>query len=238
MSAPGAIPPSGLGTRPMRTTALILDMDGTMVDSMPAHARSWELFGQKHKVAMGVDEILRRTTGRNGAECIREVFGPDVPEDRAWELIGEKEALYRELFARDPRVVPGVQAFTEAARARGLKIAVASGGDKHNIAFALRNLALAHAPDALVGGDEGLPGKPDPALFLEAARRCGAAPAGCIVFEDAPFGIEAAGRAGMRAVAICTTHAPAELAGPHVLAQVRDFEELINARFLENLDAA
>jgi beta-phosphoglucomutase-like phosphatase (HAD superfamily) len=92
-------------------------------------------------------------------------------------------------------------------------------------------------PHAVVGGDEGLPGKPDPAIFLEAARRVGARSAECIVFEDAPLGIEAARRAGMRAVAICSTHGAAELAGPHVLAQVRDFEELITTNFLESLDA-
>ena len=85
---------------------------------------------------------------------------------------------------------------------------------------------------------EGLPGKPEPALFLEAARRIGIPPERCIVFEDAPFGIEAAGRAGMRAVAICTTHSPEQLAGPHVVAHARDFHELTTKNFLETIDAA
>jgi beta-phosphoglucomutase-like phosphatase (HAD superfamily) len=57
------------------------------------------------------------------------------------------------------------------------------------------------------------------------------------VFEDTPFGIEAARRAGMRAVAICSSHQPDELAGPHVLASVRDFEELMKNNFLEHLHA-
>jgi beta-phosphoglucomutase-like phosphatase (HAD superfamily) len=65
----------------------------------------------------------------------------------------------------------------------------------------------------------------------------GIAPAECIVFEDAPFGIEAAKRAGMRAVAICSTHKADELAGPHVLAQVRDYEQLMTSNFLESLHA-
>jgi beta-phosphoglucomutase-like phosphatase (HAD superfamily) len=60
----------------------------------------------------------------------------------------------------------------------------------------------------------------------------------CIVFEDAPFGIEAARRAGMLAVAVCTTHTPAQLAGPHVVASVRDYTELLNSKFLENLHVA
>jgi len=221
----------------MKTRALVFDMDGTMVDSMPAHARAWEQFARAHGNQMPVDEILRRTTGRNGVECIRELFGQDTTEDRALELIAQKEAIYREAFSREFREVAGFTAFAARARALGLKIAVATAGDKHNIAYVLRHLKLAQAPDAIVGGDEGLPGKPEPALFLEAARRVGIAPAECIVFEDAPFGIEAARRAGMRAVAICSTHGPEQLAGPHVIAQVRDFEQLTTRNFLENLHA-
>lgn len=221
----------------MKTRALVFDMDGTMIDSMPTHARSWELFARRHAITMPVAEILRRTTGRNGVECIRELFGPDVAQARALELIGEKEALYREAFARDFREVAGFAEFAQQARRLGLRIAVATAGDKHNIAFALHRLNLAQAPDAIVGGDEGIAGKPAPDLFLEAARRLGAAPGECIVFEDAPFGIEAARRAGMRAVAVCTSHDAVELAGPHVVAQARDFRQLMTTNFLESLDA-
>jgi beta-phosphoglucomutase-like phosphatase (HAD superfamily) len=221
----------------MRTSALLFDMDGTMVDSMPAHARSWEVFARRHRIAMPVEEILRRTTGRNGVECIRELFGPDVEDQRALDLIGEKEAIYREAFAREFREVAGFRTFAQLALQGGLKIAVATAGDRHNIAFALQHLRLPQPPHAIVGGDEGIAGKPEPDLFLEAARRVQTPPAECIVFEDAPFGIEAARRAGMRAVAICSTHEAAELAGPHVVAQVRDFEELMNKKFLESLHA-
>ena len=219
------------------TAALIFDMDGTMVDSMAAHARSWGEFTRRHGIAMEPGEILRRTTGRNGVECIRELFGPEVPQDKALQLIGEKEAIYRELFAPHFREVAGLRAFVQAARQRGIPVAVATAGDRHNIEFTLARLDLPQPPDVVIGGDEGLPGKPDPALFLESARRLGAAPAQCIVFEDAPFGIEAARRAGMRAVAVCTTHTAEELDGDHVVAQVRDFHELMNSNFLETLDA-
>lgn len=220
-----------------RVRALVFDMDGTMVDSMPAHARSWEVFTRRHGIRMSVEEVLQKTTGRNGVECIRILMGEDVPEDRALELIGEKEALYRDFFGKEFREIAGFRDFARDVTARGLKLAVATAGDRHNIAFALDHLKLARQPDAIVGGDEGIAGKPEPDLFLEAARRVQAAPAECIVFEDAPFGIEAARRAGMRAVAICSTHGAEELAGPHVIAQVRDYRELMNNEFLESLHA-
>jgi len=221
----------------MRGRALIFDMDGTMVDSMPWHARSWVEFTRRHGIAIEVDDLMRRTTGRNGVECMRELFDPDLPEADALRLIAEKEAIYRELFAPVFAEVAGFRAFAGRAAARGWRLGVGTAGDRHNIAFTLGQLGLAPPPQAVVGGDEGLPGKPEPAIFLEAARRLGVAPADCIVFEDAPFGIEAARRAGMRAVAVCTSHDPRELAGDHVVAQASDYHQLIDKNFLESLDA-
>lgn len=219
------------------THALIFDMDGTMVDSMPFHAKSWGEFTRRHGIAMEVSEVLRRTTGRNGVECMHELFGRQLADDDALRLVNEKEAIYRELFAPAFAEVRGFRSFARQAAARGLKVAVGTAGDRHNIEFVMTRLKMAPAPLAVVGGDEGLPGKPEPAIFLEAARRIDVAAAACIVFEDAPLGIEAARRAGMRAIAVCTTHSPAELAGAHVVAQVRDYEELMTTNFLETLDA-
>ena len=156
----------------------------------------------------------------------------------ALALIHEKESIYRELFAPVFSEVAGFNAFSKKAAALGLKIGVGTAGDRHNIAFAMSHLNMQVAPQAVVGGDEGLPGKPEPAIFLEAARRMMVPSSSCIVFEDAPFGIEAARRAGMRAVAICTSHSAAELGGQHVLAHARNFNELLNLNFLENLHVA
>lgn len=208
-----------------------------MVDSMPFHAKSWSEFTRRHGLAMEIDELLRRTTGRTGVECIHELFGRQIADDEALKLVAEKEGIYRELFAPVFAEVRGFRAFARQAMERGLKIAVGTAGDRHNIDFTLTRLRMEPPPDAVVGGDEGLPGKPEPAIFLEAARRIGVPPAHCIVFEDAPPGIEAARRAGMRAVSVCTTHSAAELAGVHVVAQVRDYEELTTTNFLETFDA-
>ena len=222
----------------MRVRGLIFDMDGTMIDSMPFHAQSWIEFARRHGLTIEVGELLRRTTGRTGAECMAELFGRPIPHAEAWTLVREKEAIYRELFTPVFREVAGFTAFAASAAARGLRLGVGTAGDQHNIAFAFTHLRMDPAPHAVVGGDEGLPGKPEPAIFLEAARRMGVEPAECIVFEDAPFGIEAARRAGMRAVALCTSHKPEELAGAHVLARVPDYHPLIANDFLETLHAS
>jgi beta-phosphoglucomutase-like phosphatase (HAD superfamily) len=215
--------------------ALIFDMDGTIVDSMPWHAQSWAVFAQRHGIDIQVEELMRRTTGRTGTECMRELFERELAAQEALALVHEKEAVYRELFAPVFAEVRGFRRFATQALGQGLKIGVGSAGDRHNLAFAFSHLKMEVAPHAVVGGDEGLPGKPEPAIFLEAARRLGVEPARCIVFEDAPLGIEAARRAGMGAVAMCTGHSADELAGPHVLAHACDYDELMAADFLRGL---
>lgn len=218
--------------------ALIFDMDGTMVDSMATHAESWIVLAQRHGLQADIADLMRRTTGRTGPECMRILFERDMSDDEAWGYVHEKESLYRELFGPKFAEVHGFSAFAHEARARGLHIGVGTAGDRHNIAFVFDHLPLRPLPAVAVGGDEGLPGKPEPAIFLEVARRLGVAPEHCIVFEDAPLGIEAARRAGMRAVAIGTTNTAEQLAGPHVLAYARNFTELLNANFLETHHAA
>ncbi len=226
------------GIRAGAVSGIIFDMDGTIIDSMPSHAQSWVAFVQNHGIAIDVPDLMRRTTGRTGAECMRELFQRDMSDEEAWQHIAEKEQLYRELFAPIFAEVAGFKTFAALTRARGLKVGVGTAGDRHNIAFALGHLKLPTPPDAVAGGDEGLAGKPEPAIFLEVARRMNVPPERCIVFEDAPFGIEAARRAGMHAVAICTSHTPEQLAGPHVLAAARHYHELIESKFLETLDVA
>ncbi|KQU85338.1 haloacid dehalogenase [Variovorax sp. Root318D1] len=221
-----------------KVEAFIFDMDGTMIDSMPWHARSWVEFVARHGLKLDVTDILARTTGRTGTECMRELFERDLSDAECQTLVHEKEEIYRAMFSDNFTEVAGFTAFAKAAVARGLKVAVGTAGDKHNIEFAMSRLKMDPLPLAIVGGDEGFAGKPTPEIFLEAARRIGVAPERCIVFEDAPFGIEAARRGGMRAVAVCSTHSAAELAGPHVIAAVRDYDELAHSNFLETLDAA
>ncbi|RYF74403.1 MAG: HAD family phosphatase [Comamonadaceae bacterium] len=218
--------------------ALIFDMDGTMVDSMPWHGKAWAEFARRRGMALDVPDLMRRTTGRNAFECACELMEREVTEAESAQITDEKESIYRELFSAAFTEVAGFQAFARSAVAHGLKVAVGTAGDRHNIAFVMQHLKMDPPPLAIVGGDEGFTGKPTPAIFLEAARRIGVAPERCIVFEDAPFGIEAARRAGMRAVAICSTHSAEELAGPHVIAAVRDFHALTQSNFLETLDVA
>lgn len=206
--------------------AFIFDIDGTIIDSMPWHGRSWKVFLERHGLAYdGGDAFLRRTAGRTGVELMRELFGP-MDDAHAWALVHQKEAIYRELFAPAFREITGFREFARRARRDGVRIACATAGDAQNIAFALQHLGMEGEFDGVAGAHDVRHGKPAPDLFLLAADRIGAFPADCVVFEDATLGIEGARRAGMHCVAVTSGESAEALAGPHVLAAVADYSEL------------
>ena len=214
----------------MKPKHLIFDMDGTIIDSMPVHRSSWAEFAARHGLLGRPDELERATSGRTGIEGMRALFGAELPLAVAQAHVHEKESLYREQFGAAFRWVAGFERFALQAMGRGLRCGLGTAGDRHNIAFCLGRLPPAlrgELFEVCVGGDEGLPGKPDPAIFLAVAQRMGVDPADCLVFEDSPAGIEAAARAGMRAIALLTSHGADELAGSHVVAAVRDYDDLL-----------
>ena len=206
--------------------AFIFDIDGTIIDSMPFHERSWDVFLSRRGAPTAREDFFRRTAGRTGTEVMRELLGA-LSDAEAHALVREKESIYRELFAPEFREIAGFTAFARAAKAAGVRLACATAGDADNIAFAVGGLNLDGFFDAMVGAHDVAHGKPEPDMFLLAAERLGVPPAQCLVFEDAPLGIEGARRAGMRAVAITSTVPADELGAPqHVVARAQDFTTL------------
>ena len=120
-------------------------------------------------------------------------------------MADDKEAIYREFAARSLELIAGAQAFVEQARAAGCKLAVCTASTLPNMALAFERYGIDAWVDTITSPADGLRGKPHPDIFLEAARRLGVAPVDCVVFEDAPLGVEGARRAGMKAVALTTT---------------------------------
>jgi beta-phosphoglucomutase len=189
--------------------AFIFDMDGTIVDNMGFHTDSWLEFFARRGKQYDPDAFFRETAGAQGREILRQRLGPDIPEEEIAVLAQEKDALYREMYAPHREAIEGFEDLVNQARKRGVALAVATSAPPANIVFTLDELDLRRHFDAVVGAADVKQGKPHPDVFLKAAEKLGVDPANCIVFEDAPMGVEAARRAGMRAVVITTT-LPAE----------------------------
>ncbi len=206
---------------PSRThaDAFIFDLDGTLVDNMALHAEAFGAFALRHGLPPLTVADRARIDGRRNSEIFPILFGRGMPREEWLQYEEEKESLYRELSRGRLRPMPGATALLAALAARGLPSAIATSAPAANVAHTLGELQLADAFTCIVRGDEVARGKPAPDVFLECARRLGVEPARCVVFEDAPMGIEAARAAGMTCVALTTSFAAATLrssdARPH-----------------------
>jgi len=176
---------------------LIFDCDGTLADTMPIHIGAWqEIFRSKgfdcpHEF---IDSIKGTPSEHIVAKFNRE-FGSDLDPKAITE---EKDRLtYEQLLASKP-IGPVVSIADEY---RGiLPMAVASGGTRENVIITLRAIGLLEYFQTVITADDGISPKPDPDIFLEAAKGINVEPRFCEVFEDGDVGLEAARRAGMVAV--------------------------------------
>ncbi len=206
--------------------AFLFDLDGTLIDSMPHHHDAWVAWHARRGMRIDADAFFAATAGRSNDEILAEMFPAASPAERV-AMADEKEALYREIAAQRLALIAGTQAFVEQARALGLRLAVCTASTPENMALAFTRFPIRDWVETVVSPADGLRGKPHPDIFLEAARRLGLAAAQCLVFEDAPLGIEAARRAGMGAVALTTTLPASAFAGyPNLLASAADFRAL------------
>lgn len=205
--------------------AYIFDMDGTITDNMHLHTRVWlsylrELGAEPPEPAA----FHAHTAGNTNPEILRKYLGQSLSDADVARFAAEKEIRYRGLVANETAPLAGLPEFLTRARQAGIGLALATSAGMDNVDFLLPQLGLDHAFDVIVTSGDVTRGKPDPEVFLIAAERLGVAPERCLVFEDAPKGIEAAHRAGMPVAVILTTLDEQEaLALPGVIAAAVDF---------------
>jgi beta-phosphoglucomutase family hydrolase len=189
--------------------AVLWDMDGVLVDTAPFHYQAWrELFsGLGHPLS---EEEFRSTFGLRNDDILRSVLG-GLPAERLRELGRRKEQLFRAAIRGKVQPLPGAVALVRRLRECGLKTAVVSSAPRQNVETLLDALRLADAFDTVVAEEDAARGKPDPQGYLVAAERLRANPEDCVVVEDAPGGVEAAKRAGMRCIGLAAERDPETL---------------------------
>lgn len=200
-----------------RQIAMIFDLDGVLVHSMPLHVLAWEHY--LRKLGVHVDDIERRMHGKRNAELVRDFLGNHLTEDIVFEHGAAKERLFREMLGTDTNRyrVPGVLDFLK--RHRDVLKAVASNAEPANIEFVLDQFDFAQFFAVTIDGFQVSRPKPFPDIYYKAAEELRTEPKNCIVFEDSPTGVEAGRAAGMRVVGVETT--PAELGA--VDLHIQDF---------------
>jgi beta-phosphoglucomutase len=201
-----------------RELALILDMDGVIIDSNPWHRRVWEEYNRRFGIET-TEEMQQRMYGKRNDDIIRDFFGAHLTEEEVHARGAAKERLFRETIRPvvNEVLVPGVREFLE--RHCHQPIGLATNAEPPNVEFLLDEAHLRPYFRVVVDGHQVPNPKPHPDIYLRAAEQLGASPRDCVVFEDSFTGIDAARAAGMTVVGVRTTHD--ELPGVDLV--IRDF---------------
>ena len=200
--------------RAFSCAAILFDLDGVLVDSTASVGRFWALWAAEHNVSP--EEAVRVAHGRRTLETIR-LLAPHLDAEAETVRLERREADDTDGVGR----VHGALELLSTLPAQ--RWAVVTSGTRY---LATRRLATngLPAPAVFVTADEVTLGKPHPEPYLKGAELLGLSPLDCLVFEDAPAGIEAARAARMTAIGVATTYPAAELTLAH--AVVRDLSQV------------
>ena len=207
--------------------AIIFDLNGTMINDMEYHIRAWtEILNEEMKAGMTYEQIKKQMYGKNSELFIR-VFGEgkmSEEEMESWSM--EKEKRYQKAYKPHVQLIKGLDQFLKTAHEKNIPMAIGSAAIPFNINFILDILDIRKYFSAVVSADDVEISKPHPETFLKAARLLKMDPADCVVFEDAPKGVEAAKNAGIPCVVLTTLHTREEFVkSDHIVAFIQDYTD-------------
>lgn len=187
--------------------AVIFDLDGVIVDTAQYHFLAWKRLAKE----LGIDlteadnEKLKGVSRMESLEVILKLGDISLSAHDKEQLANKKNTWFVDFVERmvPEEIFPGVKPLLRKLKERGIKVGLASSSK--NAQTVIQLLHIQHEFDVVVDGNMITHSKPDPEIFLLAARKLGVEPSHCIVFEDAEAGVEAALAAGMKCVGVGST---------------------------------
>ena len=191
---------------------LIFDMDGTIVDSIPFHKKSWEIFSKTYPI----DNLEDKLTSQNKGGTITEIMKFLMPENKnnktkIEELGNLKESIFREIYKPYVRPLPGFIKFIHNAKMNNLSINLASNGDHNNIKFIIESINCNSYFNLKIGSNDVKKGKPNPEMFIKIMEKINVLPKECLIFEDSIEGVKAGLKSGSKVVGVTTSHSKDKL---------------------------
>ncbi|MBA4257771.1 MAG: haloacid dehalogenase [Chitinophaga sp.] len=213
----------------LHSKAFIFDLNGTMINDMDYHTQAWyEIITNELGAQFTREEVAKEMYGKN-KEVLARIFGQHhFNEEEIIRLSSQKEKRYQALYKPKLESLPGLLPFLEQSKLKGIKMGIGSAAIIDNIEFVVDGLNIRSFFDSIVGAEHVQESKPHPETFLKVAADLQINPADCIVFEDAPKGVEAALNAGMKCLVITTMHEKEEFEiYPNVIGFAKDYRSLI-----------
>ena len=191
--------------------AVIFDMDGVISHTQIFHSKAESEALKEYGISMPFKELMKKYAGIPDKEMFKKILERFGKEANIDEIIEKKWVIMDKFVKKGIKPVEDVEKLIRFLYKNGFALAVASASPFHFIKSVIKPLKIENMFKSIACADEVTHGKPDPEIFLLAAKKLKIKPVFCIVIEDSSNGVEAAKRAGMKCVAITTTHKREEL---------------------------
>ena len=191
--------------------AVIFDIDGTLIDNNDVHLKAWKKYLKDEGREISDEDYKKNISGRTNHDAVEHIYEKKMSKVEAEKYYLRKEEIYREMFEPDIKPIQGLEHLLKEIQDHGVDMAIATSGIQVNIDFMFRHIPIQQFFKRVINSDNITKGKPDPEIFTTTAKALNIPPQNCIVFEDSTAGVEAGKAAGMKVVALTTTHTKKEL---------------------------
>ena len=193
----------------MKYKAFLFDLNGTMINDMPYHIKAWRRILNELGAGVSLQKVKEECYGKN-QELVERIFPGRFTQKEKDRMGTEKEMQYQAEFKPHLQLINGLDTVLKKSMDAGIKMAIGSAAILSNINFVIDGLHIRHYFNAIISADDVQHSKPDPETFSKCADKLGIEAKDCLVFEDAPKGVESAMNAGMDCIVITTLHQPEE----------------------------
>ncbi|MEO8173379.1 MAG: HAD family phosphatase [Sediminibacterium sp.] len=205
--------------------AFLFDLNGTMIDDMEYHVKAWHGILNGLGANISLTQMKEECYGKND-ELLERIFPGRFPDEEKNRMSYDKETAYQFAFKPSLKLLDGLDEFLGRASKENIPMAIGSAAIMYNIDFVLDGLNIRHFFPVIVSAELVAMSKPDPETYFKCADQLGVPYSNCIVFEDAPKGVEAAQNAGMQCVVLTTMHTKEEFGKyNNIICFVKDYTD-------------
>ena len=207
--------------------AIIFDLDGTLVDSLPYHHESWRIFFKNNNLEENdFSEILKEYKGGGTLELMTSVFGDTYTRDELKKMSDDKEVIFRDIYKSKIYPIEGLNKFLDNLKENNILLSIGSNAIRKNVLMTIQELGITNYFSSIICGDEVSRGKPDPEMYLKTLSNLKVSKNECIIFEDSIEGIEAARNADIKVVGVTSSQSSEKLKSVGAFKTINDYTKI------------
>ena len=207
--------------------AIIFDLDGTLVDSLPYHHESWRIFFKKNNIEENdFDEIYKNYKGGGTLELMTSVFGDIYTKDELEKMSDDKEVIFRDIYRSKIFPINGLRKFLDSLKKNNISLSIGSNAIRKNVLMTIKELGITNYFSSIICGDEVSKGKPDPEMYIKTLSNLKVNKNECIIFEDSIEGVTAAKNANIKAIGVTSSQSSEILKSVGAFKTIEDYTKI------------